>query len=203
MLYTPGKIDTWPGEPKAYTERRRGPFKSTPGRTLRDLQRELGLLRASEVMIRGYWQDKDFRRDGSLRADARPTNPGVIVEYYVDDEKYRVACDTFQFWEDNLKAIAKTLENLRAIARYGVVKGEQYVGFKALPEKASETLTPDAALTIISSEAGIPKDQLNDAERLRHAIRVARARSHPDTPSGSQMAFIHVQAAAAVLGYTA
>jgi len=196
-------VETWPGEVRGTSERRRALFKSTPGRTMTELEYELRFVGAQDVTVRGFWLEKDFRRDGSLRAGARPTSPGVILEYYAADEKYRFACDTFGFWEHNLKAIVKTLENLRGIDRWGVVKGEQYIGFKALPEKASETLTTDAALTIISTESGVPIDLVTrDVEQIRRAIRTARAKTHPDAINGNHDAFVRVNTAAELLGYT-
>jgi hypothetical protein len=49
------------------------------------------------------------------------------------EDSYVLACDRFLDWEDNLRAITKTLESLRAVQRYGIVKDdEQYAGFKAL-----------------------------------------------------------------------
>lgn len=41
-------------------------------------------------------------------------------------------------WQANIRAIAKTLEHLRDLDRWGVTKrGEQYTGWKALPATAS------------------------------------------------------------------
>lgn len=201
-FYTPGQIKDWPGTPLAPNERQRSQFKSTPFATLHDLRSELGRIGAQDVRLLGYWQDKDFRRDGTVKAEARPTSPGVIVEYEVDGELYRFACDTYGFWEHNLKAIVKTLENLRAIDRYGVVKGEQYVGFKALPEKASESMTHSAALDILSIESGMSRAMIeHDNEQLRRAIRVARSKSHPDAATGSRSAWDRVSAAAELLGF--
>jgi hypothetical protein len=49
------------------------------------------------------------------------------------EDSYVLACDRFLDWEDNLRAITKTLESLRAVRRYEVVQDdEQYAGFKQL-----------------------------------------------------------------------
>lgn len=49
------------------------------------------------------------------------------------EDSMQLACDRFLSWEDNLRAITKTLESLRAVARYEVIQDdEQYAGFKQL-----------------------------------------------------------------------
>jgi len=44
-------------------------------------------------------------------------------------------CDSFKDWEANLRAIALSLERLRAADRYGVTteEKEQYIGWLRLP----------------------------------------------------------------------
>ena len=43
-------------------------------------------------------------------------------------------CGRFTTWQDNLRAIAKTMEALRAVKRWGATQSdEQYTGFRALP----------------------------------------------------------------------
>jgi hypothetical protein len=54
------------------------------------------------------------------------------------EDSYQFACDRFTGWEDNLRAITKTLDALRAVDRYEVVQdGEQYSGFKQLTAGAA------------------------------------------------------------------
>jgi hypothetical protein len=81
-------------------------------------------------------------------------------------------------WQANLRAIALTLEALRAIDRWGVSKrGEQYTGWKALPAGGEVTFpSADAALRWMREMAG-------ESVSLRSARLVYRdlaKRMHPD-----------------------
>lgn len=203
------EVREWPGKKNGY--RSRAPFKAHATKLWDLLDRELAKINAKDVVLSGYFRAKDFKRDGTVYADARPTEPGVILEYtrvsggYVDGkwretkDRFRFACDKFPVWLDNVDAIARSLEALRMIDRYGVTSGQQYEGFKALPEKASETLTTARAIEVIAEAAGRPPGVLrDDPEQLRQAIRVARSRAHPDA-GGSHERFVLVQAAEAAL----
>lgn len=54
------------------------------------------------------------------------------------EDTMQLACDRFVTWEDNLRAITKTLESLRAVDRYEVIEGgEQYQGFKQITARGS------------------------------------------------------------------
>src|SRR5690606_5164123 len=78
--------------------------------------------------------EDDIRLDGLPRANARPGHQGVVLAF---DSKYgplKYATDTFDRWQDNLRAIALGLESLRRVDRYGITKrGEQYTGWRQLP----------------------------------------------------------------------
>ena len=52
-----------------------------------------------------------------------------------------MTCDAWEYVTENLHAIALSLENLRALDRYGAVRREQaYAGFRALPPAPGETV---------------------------------------------------------------
>lgn len=73
------------------------------------------------------------------------------------------ATDMFDSWQDNVRAIALSLEALRAVERWGVSKGRQYTGF--------------ALLT-----AGPGKEDLGRQLVERHGgVREALQATHPDT----------------------
>jgi hypothetical protein len=116
-------------------------------------------------------------------------------------------CATYQTIDDNLHAIAKTMERLRDIARYGAVKGgQQYQGWKQLPGEAPTDGTKhlrevDEAARLLCKWAGEPEVHrhavigLSDA--LRRVYRAAAARVHPDTggSSGSNQVMAQINAA--------
>lgn len=124
-------IDGWPGE--LTRSRRRAQFSAPWGSTISLLERELTNLAARKAVFQVALEERDFRLNGTPRARATASHPGVILAF---DSKYgplKYAVDTFTKWDDNVRAIALAMEALRAVDRYGVTKrGEQYTGWKAL-----------------------------------------------------------------------
>lgn len=88
----------------------------------------------------------------------------------------RYPCDRFATWQDNLRAIALSLEALRKVDRYGVTTaGEQYRGFLAIESRTS--MTPAAARRYLFRLVPSAGPGITDAELIRAAKRAA----HPDT----------------------
>jgi hypothetical protein len=73
-------------------------------------------------------------QDGMPRANARAhQHPGVEISFDSQYGRLTYATDVFTTWQDNVRAIAKGLEALRAVDRWGVAKrGQQYAGFALL-----------------------------------------------------------------------
>jgi hypothetical protein len=187
-FYTVRPIETWPG--KRTPHRSRSPFKTSWSHVLHVLERELKHLRARDVVLRLAVRDAHLRNDGQLRADARPAEPGVILEFLSTAKgiRFRFATDRYGFWQDNVDAISRSLEALRMIDRYGVTSGEQYEGFRALPSQGTTTITTEDAKEMIRRYA--PSANGDWAV----AALVARSASHPDR-GGSDEAFVNVTAA--------
>ncbi|HRQ74276.1 MAG TPA: hypothetical protein PLU35_14735 [Phycisphaerales bacterium] len=172
--------------------RRRSQFKASWSKTLDLLERELKYLGASEVIILADLSREHIRNDGWPRSTARPASPGVIVTFASKKlGSLRFECGTFINWEDNVRAIALTLEQLRAIDRYGATKGEQYTGWARLPPPGANGAPPglrtaeDAVrwmLTLVGRTA-TPDEAgrvLRDSDALRTLYRDAAKRCHPD-----------------------
>jgi hypothetical protein len=81
-----------------------------------------------------------LKADGTMRADREPVDPGVAVYFQRNEKPVVFACDKFDVVRDNLLAIAKTIEAMRGIERWGAseMMERAFSGFKGLPEKASE-----------------------------------------------------------------
>jgi hypothetical protein len=172
-----------------------------PGGALDRLRTELARLGAKDCCIQVAVRDREITRYGELRADARPSRPGVVV--YATHPKQgdlRFACDTYRTWFHNVNAIAMTLEALRGIARWGAVRDEQqFAGFKALPGSTALTMGTTAAKQILEEESGLPAPMPLTVDWLREASRRARAKAHPDV-SGDRARWDAVESAVRVLG---
>lgn len=194
MRVTLRPLPTWPHEPTK--DRRAAQFRS-PGRwvedafgnkktwrngerityatTLRELEYEVDQLGGAEITIGVGLEERDVRLDGAPRADARPPrHPGVEVSFDSRYGRLTYATDVFTDWRDNVRAIAKGLEALRAVDRWGVAKrGQQYAGF--------------ALLT-----AGVPLEARGRELVEEHgSVAAALRATHPDTggPSASTRDF--------------
>lgn len=79
--------------------------------------------------------DLELRNDGLPRGGQRaPSDPGVAVYFQLDEKDRVIPCDMYLRIEDNMAAIAATLEALRTIERHGSQMFEAaFTGFDALP----------------------------------------------------------------------
>lgn len=194
----------WPGTATPEGRRKRGPFRANWGDTLDRLAFEVGKLNGRDVTLAVGVQSgaRDIRADGGVRADARIRNPAVILDFTAGKERLSFPCDTYDYWQDNVRAIALALEALRAVDRYGVQQGRQYQGFKALPGAGQSTTTMDVitAATTVADISAIPAgDVRRTADAARRAVRIARAKAHPDMNNGTREQWDDVNQAAAAL----
>lgn len=160
-------IDVWPGEPTRY--RKSAPFRAGWGKTIALLERELTYLDAKRVVFQVAVSDREIRIDGKPRANARASHPGVILAFNSRFGPLKYVVDTYDVFTDNVRAIALAMEALRKVDRYGVTKsGEQYTGWRAIPQSTSQIFhSRDDAERFLSEHGG-----------YRNAARVF----HPDNP---------------------
>ena len=186
-------IEHWPGE--LTKSRRTSPFFARWYDTLALLARELKMMNARNVVLQVAIPEGAFRIDGYPRAAARADHPGVILALDSPLGSLSWPCDTFTTWQDNIRAIALSMEALRKMDRYGVTKrGEQYTGWLAIEAPKSGMNRQTAIDTILQyCDVGVG---LSDQERYR----VARHATHPDRHGGDREAWDKVEEAAKVLG---
>lgn len=212
--------------PGPTTARRRSPFSASWSDTLEVLEREVRALDGGDVVIEVDVLDAQIRLDGGLRADVTAASPAVAVAF--ESGKHGPLmwrCDAFfagyrgrvDDWKHNVRAIAMTLEALRAVDRYGAASsGEQYSGWKQIGGGPSTALVPDPPMTralaaevlvdaaypgFVASPATRDRwvaDLLNGTDPLVNTGRLALRHTHPDT-GGTAEAFDRVQRALAVL----
>jgi hypothetical protein len=200
---------TWIGSKPRIPSR----FESTWSQTLAKLRGEVSLLGGKEFVIEMDISAEDLKLDGELRTNARPTTPAVVVAFESKHGPLTYRCDRFYTnyynqgpeWQHNVRAIALTLESLRAVDRYGATEtGQQYTGFKAIGAgraMPASHMTTDAAIAIFAALVEIPAEHLNtEISSLRSTYRKARRLTHPDKHAGDRTLWDQVEQAAAVLG---
>lgn len=194
-------LRAWPYQPTPAHQREKWPGAVTVSKALDGLRQQLRLLGCDDLAyIEADVEDRHIRQDGQLYASARAASPAVIVSArHRRLGDLRWANDRYLTFDQNVRAIAMTIQNLRAIDRYGCVRdNEQFTGFKAIHSQASNTMTREAALTVFRRHASSPF--VDTHESLQRAYRSARSRTHPDVNGGNQSAWDAVEAAARVLG---
>ena len=178
------------------------------------LQREYDALKGKRLVIEVDVPESGIRNDGLLRTNAKASSPAVRVAFESKHGPITMATDRFvrqayrstsmDDWQHNVYAIAKSLEALRMVDRYGITKrGEQYTGWKALPPGAGVAptgMTVELAIEVIDRESGWTAggDVLTNVQLWR-AVRDAKARTHPDRNGGYRSRWDAVEQAEQVL----
>lgn len=139
-----GPIGEWPS---VMTSRRTlSPFSATLTSTLALLRRELRELDAKNTEMLIAISPGAFTLAGRPYANAKPDHPGIILSFDTSFGHLSYPADQYTTWQDNLRAVALSLEALRKVDRYGVTKrSEQYRGFLAIEARAAGAFTSDEA----------------------------------------------------------
>lgn len=148
------------------------------------LEAELRRLGASDVVLTANWEvSANTRRPNVAQPRSRIDHFGVSVFWRRRQRSYQLACDSYPSWEENLWALAKHIEAVRAQERYGVATLEE--AFKgaelALPAAAHDRAPHDLL--------GLSESQARDRAAVDQAYRTKARAAHPDTGgSADQMA---------------
>ena len=177
---------SWPGRLRKPNEHEHARFKANWSRTERLLNRELGAIGATSAVMHLDVRDRDLRKDGELRANARPVGPAVLIAFnHPKLGALAYPCDLYYDHKDNIRAIAKALEALRMVDRYGVTRnGEQYAGWRKLPPGTGRTeggMTVDQAFSHIARLSGYGELSIRELRKTYAAARLASVwKVHPD-----------------------
>lgn len=128
-----------------------------------------------------------LRRDGlPLAGQRQPDDTGVAVYFVYKKRQMSFACDRWKKIEHNMQAIAKTIEALRGIARWGTgdMLEAAFTGFAALPPPGEARGWRE--VLGVGANAG--------RAEAESAYRELRGRHHPDR-GGNADQFRAVQAA--------
>lgn len=180
---------SWPAGWKRATSRRRSPLRThgnpltvyTATDRLIDEMRRLGA--ASYVLSTNV----ELRNDGWPRSgQPEPRDPGAAVYFHLKKRDQVLACDAFTTVADNIGAIARHIEALRTMDRYGVGTVEQaFAGYVALPSRVEDAIDWRMVLRLK------PGATLDDAERQYRAL----AREHHADHGGTHEAMVKLNAA--------
>lgn len=183
------------------TSRETGRFKASWLKTLDLLEYELSKLRAEDVVIQIEDPEgiKGIRNDGSYRMLSQSyftTKSCVMLSFKSPKGSISMPCDRYQDWKDNLRAIALSLEALRAVDRYGVTRGnEQYRGWTQIGNGNGKMDRPSALKFIESLLGASVPAQAN----IRDVCRKLKILHHPDHTGGSHETFVAIGQAEEVL----
>lgn len=198
-------IERWPlAVPKHF---RRCDFDSPYDKTLGLLKSELEKIGASAIVIQAFFRRDQLRQDGWPYASANPEKSGVILGFRAREKgDLSFPCWSYPDFRDNLRAIALSLQALRAVDRYGVTqRAEQYQGWKQIEQPKPAFASRVAAARFVAVKAygddqlSTADDLLTDPDARKRAYRSAAALLHPDTQNGSHEEFVLLQAAMAML----
>jgi hypothetical protein len=165
---------SWPiGRPRTDRwKRKKSNFEVKSFAVARDeLLKELGRMKAREVILS---TNIELRGDGLPYANRRqPEDVGVAV--YFKDGKGRTmafSCDCWDKIEDNLRAITKSIEALRGIARWGSgdMMTAAFTGFEALPASPNH----QAWHVVLCVLGHASTDEVNNSYRRLSSL------NHPD-----------------------
>lgn len=210
-------ITNWIGAETKYPSRSQ--FKAAYSQTKKLLEKELENLNSIESTqeIAMFINPEDLRNDGDLRANRRPYKHGVILSFLRltgrtlrnnvtgdvrrETQTLSYPCDKFDDWQDNVRAIALSLEALRKVARYGVFSHADMVERLALPPAEGRIADRQTAAEFISRYSDLLSNHIeSDAVAARNAYRQAAIRLHPDRQDGSHELFLNLQKAKEILG---
>lgn len=138
--------------------------------------RRLGVTNSANVVISTNIRT---RNDGLPYSNAsEPDDSGVAVYFLKDDEQICMPCDTYDRVADNLYAVAKVIEAMRAIERHGSdMMNAAFTGFQALPENGSGTKWWE--VLEVSRHASM--------QEIRKAHRLKSMEHHPDKGGDPEM----------------
>lgn len=129
----------WPRTPKHQIQDSR--FDCSWQSAIDGLFKELHLLDARNIVIS---TDTELRKDGLPYANQRVNDQGVAVYFVLKGETQCFPCDRWATQKENIRAIAKTIEAIRGIERWGSgqMMKQTLNAFKALPAPGGQNKRP-------------------------------------------------------------
>lgn len=166
-------------------------FKQTMDQAQRFLRSEIDRLGGKELIVSTNLR---VRTDGGLYAadmNKKIDEPGVAIYFKYKGKQLSICCDQYLTVWENIYALAKGIEAIRGMERWGVSNfiERAFTGFAALPPS---TIVPykKSCWQILGIENIIRNDS-----NIRSAYINLSKKLHPDVPGGSTQAFQELTAA--------
>lgn len=172
---------TWPPGKPRQRGRERARFKTNLGAAIKNVQREVQMLWGSDLVISS---NLPLRRDGiPMARSGYIGDVGVAVYFILKKKPMCFACDRWDNVEDNMQAIAKTIEALRGIERWGSgsMVEQAFTGFAALP-------SPEQPWQVLGVDSHATPDEIDTA------YRKLVSEHHPDK-GGDEQTMMRINAA--------
>lgn len=166
-------LPAWPYEARP---KRPKSFEASWAKTISDLERELELVEAKDVLIGLVAGEDQFTITGNPRPGFKVRHNGAELSFDAPGRGRLVFhTDAFGSFGENLRAISLGLSALRAIERYGITTtAEQYAGFAALtaggPDPARGQLLVERAGGIRQALMAHHPDQGGEARDLADVV---------------------------------
>lgn len=176
----------WPVGRQRAKRRNHAQFQTSLAKARDHLMNEIRLLGGRQPILSS---NLELRQDGLPYANQKtPDDAGAAVYFTYKGKQHCFACDDWLKPEDNIRAIGKTIEALRGIARWGTgdMIERAFQGFVALPGPADDPWWPVLGYT---SESDALENNFQ-----RRAKELAQ-KYHPDKLGGDEWKFTQVMKA--------
>lgn len=165
-------------------------FNQTMSNAQKHLRNEVARLQGRGLIVSTNLR---LKLDGKLYASdlsKKIDEPGVAIYFKYNGRQVSMCCDQYKAVWENVYALAKGIEALRAITRYGISEflERSFSGFAELPPSngTPKTYTWWQVLEVSQSAT---RDEIKNAWRRLVSFY------HPDKPTGDAEKFIQVQKA--------
>jgi hypothetical protein len=162
----------WPvGRPREKSRATHARFKATFAAARDECLLEISRLGGSSAIIS---TNIALKRDGTPAAvewGKMIPDPGVAVYFKRNGKDLCFCCDRWNHVQDNMRAVALTIEALRGISRWGTgdMMEAAFTGFKQLAESSDSSWWQVLGIPVNSSP-----------EQVKEAYRLLAKKFHPD-----------------------
>ena len=120
------------------------------------------------------------KKDGMPYANVTPDDPAVVIRWSKDGNQYAVACDHYDDWRDNARAIGLYIREKRKMSDRPVATGQSEFATARLPSGDDATEAEPPAYAVL----GVDKDA--SEQEIKEAYRERAKETHSDTGGNTE-----------------